>query len=197
VNDVAVADSALAREDGRMLLRRAAAVSVLAAVLALAGCGDGGRATGQRAGSRAASPTGPEGKVAPGFSVTAFTAGGETLDLAALRAKGPVVVNFFESWCSTCNHEQPDLDAAAAAYAGRVSFVGLNNRDTVEDGRGYATSHGVPYPLAHAPEVWAAYGVPHQPVTVVIAADGRELKRWAGAVTQEQLAEVLDGALAA
>jgi thioredoxin-like negative regulator of GroEL len=194
---------------GDMRLRRAAAVTVLAPfLLVCVGCGDDGGSAGQPAGaastaattqspqSTAQSPKRAKGKEAPGFSVQAFTAGGETLDLAALRAKGPVVVNFFESWCGTCNHEQPDLDAAATAYAGRVSFVGLSNRDTLEDGRAYAKTHRVPYPLAHAPDVWAAYGVPHQPVTVVIAADGRELKRWSGAVTEEQLAEALDAALA-
>lgn len=138
----------------------------------------------------------PAGKAAPAFTVKAFTSGGETLDLAALRAKGPVVVNFFESWCGTCNHEQPDIDAAATAYAGRVSFVGLSNRDTVKDGLEYAERHKVPYPLAHAPAVWEDYGVPFQPATVVISADGRELKRWQGAVTEEQLTEALDAALA-
>jgi thioredoxin-like negative regulator of GroEL len=185
-----------------MRLRRAAAATVLAPLLmGTVSCADDGKATAQQTGAASAAPStaakAAGGRAAPSFSVKAFTAGGETLDLAALRAKGPVVVNFFESWCSTCNKEQPDLDAAATAYAGRVSFIGLSNRDTVEDGLAYARTHKVPYPLAHAPDVWTAYGVPYQPVTVVIAADGREVKRWSGAVTEEQLTEALDAALAA
>ena len=154
-------------------------------LLVLVGCG---RAGDERAATRA----GPE---APAFSVAAFTHSGQQIDLAKLRGSGPVVVNFFESWCGTCNHEQPDLNAVADRYAGRVAFVGLSNRDTVADGRQYAAKHAVPYPLAHAPDVWRAYGVPYQPTTVVIGRDGRELQRWVGAVTADQLTATLDSAL--
>jgi len=129
--------------------------------------------------------------------VRAFTGDQQTVELAALRAKGPVVVNFFESWCPTCANEQRDINATATAYAGRVSFVGISNHDTVEDGLHYAEIFNVPYPMAHAPEVWKAYGVPYQPVTVVIARDGQLLKRWAGAVSGDELAEVLERALTA
>ena len=159
-------------------------VLLVVALLAAVGCGGGGdRIPVSRA------------PLAPEFAVTAFTAGGGAIDLAGLRANGPVVVNFFESWCSTCNHEQPDLNSVAVRYAGRVAFVGISNRDTVEDGLRYAAKHAVPYPLAHAPEVWRSYGVPYQPTTVVISRDGRELERWSGAVTAEQLTTALDSAL--
>jgi thiol-disulfide isomerase/thioredoxin len=157
------------------------------ALLATVACG---RAGADRA-------AGDSSAQAPAFSVTAFTPGGGTIELGALRANGPVVVNFFESWCSTCNHEQPDLNAVARQYAGRVAFVGISNRDTVPDGLQYAAKHAVPYPLAHAPDVWRAYAVPYQPTTVVVGRDGRELKRWSGAVTAEQLTKALESALTA
>lgn len=160
-------------------------LTVLVLLLASVACG-------QDSGDRRSAPN---ARQAPTFSVPAFTDGGGTLDLTKLRATGPVVVNFFESWCSTCNAEQPDLNSVAAKYVGRVAFIGLSNRDTVEDGLRYAAKHEVPYPLGHAPAVWRDYGVPYQPTTVVVGGDGTERARWHGAVTAEELTKALESAL--
>ena len=71
-------------------------------------------------------------------------------------------------------------------------FFGVSNHDTVEDGRAYVEEYDVPYELAHAPEVWDAYGVPYQPVTVVIDADGGIATRIEGPVTYEGLKEIVE-----
>ncbi len=73
-----------------------------------------------------------------------------------------------------------------------MTFFGVSNNDTIEDGRAYADSYEVPYELAHAPEVWDAYDVPYQPVTVVIGADGGIVQRIDGQVTYEQLKEMIE-----
>jgi thiol-disulfide isomerase/thioredoxin len=65
---------------------------------------------------------------APGLEVTAFD--GRTVSLQRLRGR-PAVVSFFESWCGTCQAEQPDLTKVAADFAGRVGFVGVSYHDTV------------------------------------------------------------------
>lgn len=83
----------------------------------------------------------------------------------------------------------------AEELEGEVTFVGVSNRDTVEDGKGYATTYNVPYAMAHAPEVWEAYGVPYQPVTIVIDADGGITDRIDGPVTYEDLAKRVDAVL--
>jgi len=67
-------------------------------------------------------------KPAPGLEVTAFD--GRTVSLNAMGGR-PAVVSFFESWCGTCQAEQPDLTKVAADFAGRVGFVGISYRDTV------------------------------------------------------------------
>ena len=71
----------------------------------------------------------------------------------------------------------------------------MSNNDTVEDGIAYADEFGVPYDLANSPEVWEAYGVPYQPVTVVIAADGAIETRIEGEVSYEGLKEILEQTL--
>ena len=80
----------------------------------------------------------------------------------------------------------------AEEYDGRVTFFGVSNNDTIEDGIAYADEYGVPYELANAPEVWEAYGVPYQPVTVVIGADGGIAHRIEGEVTVESLKELIE-----
>jgi len=72
-----------------------------------------------------------------------------------------------------------------------VAFVGVSNRDTVEDGKGYVADYEVPYTMAHAPEVWEAYGVPYQPVTIVISGRGEIVHRTDGPVTYKELKEAV------
>lgn len=80
----------------------------------------------------------------------------------------------------------------AEEFEGKVTFFGVSNNDTVEDGIGYADEFGVPYELAHGPDVWEAYGVPYQPVTIVIGADGAIDARVDGEISYDGLKEILE-----
>jgi peroxiredoxin len=119
---------------------------------------------------------------APALRVTAFD--GRTVTLEDFRGK-PVVVSFFESWCPTCQVEQPDLSKVAAEFAGRVGFVGVSYHDTVAAGRAYQRRFNVPYPLANDPSgrTWARWGVPYQPVVVLVDKQGRIAERFDGGTT--------------
>lgn len=74
-------------------------------------------------------------------------------------------------------------------------FAGVSNNDTVQDGERYVRNFQVPYAMAHAPEVWEAYGVPYQPVTIIIDADGAIVHRTEGPVTYEGLKEAIEESL--
>jgi peroxiredoxin len=130
-------------------------------------------------------------KPAPVLQVTDFQ--GRTHDLARLRGR-PVVVNFFESWCVVCRTEQNDLDDVAEDFEGRVQFLGVSNHDTVSEGRKYQQKFEIPYPLANdaSGRTWAAWGVPYQPVTVVVDQRGRVAWRFAGLLEPGMLAPVLE-----
>jgi peroxiredoxin len=129
-------------------------------------------------------------KPAPALQLTAVD--GRTVSLAGLRGR-PVVVSFFESWCGTCQAEQPDLTKVAGDFAGRVGFVGVSYRDTVAAGRAYQRRFKVPYPLANdaSGRTWARWGVPYQPVVVVVDKHGRVAERFQGGTTGGTLAAVL------
>jgi peroxiredoxin len=129
-------------------------------------------------------------KAAPALRVTAFD--GRPVTLGGFRGR-PVVVNFFESWCGTCRVEQPDLSKVAAEFAGRAGFVGISYHDTVAAGRAYQRRFGVSYPLANDPSgrTWARWGVPYQPVTVLVDAQGRLAERFDGGTTAGTLRAAL------
>jgi thiol-disulfide isomerase/thioredoxin len=73
-----------------------------------------------------------------GESARAVTTAGQ-FDLPALRGDGrvrladeagqPVVVNFFASWCTTCEAELPEFRRLADELDGEVSFVFVNSND--------------------------------------------------------------------
>jgi thiol-disulfide isomerase/thioredoxin len=93
-------------------------------------------------------------KPAPVLRVTTFD--GRTVTLDGFRGR-PVVVSFFESWCGTCQVEQPDLTKVAAEFAGQAGFVGISYHDTVAAGLAYQRRFKIPYPLANDP-LWEDVG---------------------------------------
>jgi peroxiredoxin len=121
-------------------------------------------------------------KPAPDLQVTAFD--GRTVTLDGFRGR-PMVVSFFESWCSICQVEQPDLSQVAREFAGRVGFVGVSYHDTVAAGRAYQRRFGIAYPLANDPSgrTWARWGVPYQPVTMLLDKQSRVAERFDGGTT--------------
>lgn len=86
----------------------------------------------------------------------------------------PVVINFFASTCAPCVREMPEFERSFASHGGQVAFLGLNHRETVEDGRTVADATQVTYPLASDPDgsLLAAFDGLAMPTTVLVDADG-------------------------
>jgi len=104
---------------------------------------------------------------------------GKPVDLADLRGK-PVVVNVWWSECPPCRVEQPDLNEAAAELGDRVSFLGLNIRDSsAEKGLAFVRNFDVAYPSIYSPDGSALLSFagtlnPRSiPSTVVLDSEGR------------------------
>ena len=104
---------------------------------------------------------------------------GNDVDLADLRGK-PVVINVWWSQCGPCRVEQPDLNDAAAQLGDRVTFLGLNIRDSSADSaRAYVRGFDVPYASVYSADgaallPFAGTLNPRSiPSTVVLDADGR------------------------
>ncbi len=123
-----------------------------------------------------AHPTSVVGRPAPELTVQVL--GGGRLRLSELRGR-PVVLNFWASWCGPCHEEQPVLDAAARRLQGRVSFVGVDLRDSTAAAQAYRRQEAVPYPVGSA-RIPAAYGVTGPPETFFIDSQGVVVARFVG-----------------
>lgn len=131
--------------------------------------------------------------------VSGPTLDGQVLSLAELP--GPVVVNFWASWCGPCAAEAPHLAALDEQYGDQVSVVGVNVRDTPANAQAFEREYGISYPSwddesAQIASQFGALGPAGLPSTVVLDADKQVAARMFGAVTARQLAPRLEALLA-
>ena len=115
------------------------------------------------------------GKTPNDFSLTTYA--GDVIHTADLRGK-VVLVNFWASWCATCDEEAALLEQAWQVYQTTdpegVIFLGVAYMDTEPASRAYLAEYGVTYP--NGPDLRGAiskiYQVNSVPETYVLDADG-------------------------
>ena len=85
---------------------------------------------------------------APSFDLARLDGRGR-IDLASLRGRKPIVLDFWASWCVPCIHESRRLQAALKRYGDRVAFIGVDTKDFSGDARSWLRKHGITYPSVH------------------------------------------------
>ena len=85
---------------------------------------------------------------APVFDLARLDGRGR-IDLASVRGKMPIVLDFWASWCIPCIHESRRLEAARRNYGDRVTFIGVDTKDFSGDARRWQRIHGITYPSVH------------------------------------------------
>jgi cytochrome c biogenesis protein CcmG/thiol:disulfide interchange protein DsbE len=111
-------------------------------------------------------------------------AGGPPVSLRA-EARGPVLVNFFASWCAPCQVEHPAL---IALQAEGVRIIGVAYKNDQADAEAYLARLGNPFAEVLADRdgrVGIEFGVSAVPETYLIGADGTILAKHSGALTAE------------
>jgi len=123
----------------------------------------------------------------------------------AARRGAPLLVNFWASWCGPCVAEMPDLGRVETRFSGhRVKVLGVSVDLFVSDDGAPLRSRiaellerakvrytnllytGHQDPLA---EAFGLLGV--LPSSILYGPDGREIRRWVGPVTLDEIAVAL------
>jgi len=124
--------------------------------------------------ARAAEPP-----LAPPFQMRSVT--GETLDLAQLRAKGPVLLDFWATWCKPCLAALPEVDALYRRFSSRgltvigVSVDGPRNFPKV---RPFARRLGLGFPIVLDEDgsLQQRFQARAIPTSVLISTEGRMVR---------------------
>jgi thiol-disulfide isomerase/thioredoxin len=167
---------------------------VLAALLLLTGCSNGGASKAQEsfiAGSGAVT------KIKAGSRLDAPAISGMTLNGSTFTfTKGKVaVINVWASWCSPCRAEEPTLSALSRKYSD-VQFIGILTRDNPVNAEAFARKRGTPYPTLIDDSILIGFrkSLPANaiPTTVIIDRKGRVAARISGGVTVASLSQLIE-----
>jgi cytochrome c biogenesis protein CcmG/thiol:disulfide interchange protein DsbE len=134
--------------------------------------------------------------VAPSFTLPSLSGSG-SLELDTYGGR-VIVVNFWASWCGPCRAETPALNRAWQHWKSHlVTFIGVDTQDAKGDGRAFAHSAQISYPIGYAGSGQPAqmYGVGALPATFVISPRGRIVARFLGAVSAQKLSSAIERTL--
>jgi thiol-disulfide isomerase/thioredoxin len=115
------------------------------------------------------------GSAAPAAKV--HTLDGKEVDLAQLYGKGPMLIEFWATWCPVCAELEPTLVSAAKKYGTQVKFVGVavSVNETPARVKAFAAKHGLPGDqyFDTKGDATGAYDVPATSYIVVINKAGK------------------------
>ena len=143
------------------------------------------------------------GSPPPGFRLSvhqgAEQIGGEDPSLPDVLALGkPVVLNFWAGLCPPCRAEMPSFQRIYEENKEDFILLGIDvgpftGLGTNEDGVRFLEQLGITYPTASVPDdqMVRDYRVVAMPTTLFINADGTILHRWAGALNETTMEELV------
>lgn len=106
------------------------------------------------------------------------TPDGETVSLKSRLEAGPVLINFWTTWCKPCQKELPELSKLYEKYKDKgftLLTVSEDDQRTQSKVRPTVKSRGYAFPVLLDPDhrVGNLFGVRNYPTNVLIASDGR------------------------
>lgn len=130
------------------------------------------------------------GKPMPGVTLPSLD-DGAPVSLRNEAAAGPMLVNFFASWCGPCQVEQPvlmGLKAQGVRIIG-VAYEDVPPRGSPEQAKAFLTRLGDPFARRVVDADGAAgieFGVTGVPETYAVARDGKILAKHTGPLSEPQ-----------
>jgi len=86
----------------------------------------------------------------------------------------PILMDFYADWCGPCRIQGPILEEIKVAFEGKAEIKKIN----VDKENDLATKYGI-------------FVVP----TLILEKDGKEVNKWTGVTSKEELTAALDAAL--
>ena len=115
------------------------------------------------------------GTQAPGAVVESLD--GQQVDLANYLGKGPVLLQFWATWCSNCRALEPQIQAALKKYGDQVKIVAVavSVNQSVERIKAFREAHKMTQEIVYDRRGNAtdAYEVPATSYVVVVDAKGK------------------------
>ncbi len=127
----------------------------------------------------------------PAPRIAGTTAAGAPFDLTTRKGSW-VVVNFFQTTCTPCKQEHPEL-RAFAERGGAAELVTVVFSDSAANVRAFFAEQGGQWPVVLDPEnrISVAYGVPKVPETFIIDDNGVVREHLKGQTSAAQLDSIL------
>ncbi len=124
-----------------------------------------------------------EGKKAPDFTLKDIS--GKRVALKDMLAKGPVLIDFWATWCAPCKQAFPHLKVIHEKYKEQgfnLLAISIDNTRSVSKVRPFAKSQGWDFPvlLDTNSEVLKKYRGSSVPHTVLLDENGMVVKVWIG-----------------
>jgi len=126
---------------------------------------------------------------------------GQSVEWANLLQKGPVLVEFFASWCPHCQHSVPGVKALQHDFADHLSIVAVNAGDRPEQpstSLEFKEKYGITYPILEkvGDSLLDDYCLSGFPTFYLIDASGKVVWRYLGTLEGLEL-EALKGKIEA
>ena len=147
---------------------------------------------GLRAGPPQSLPSMLIGQTVPAFQLGALGTDDAAFASAELGKGRPAIVNFWASWCAPCRIEAPVLQRLSER--GDLTLYGIAYKDKPEDARAFLDQFGNPFSkIGNDAEgrVGIDWGISGVPETFVIDANGVVRARYAGALTDEVVRDIV------
>ena len=137
-------------------------------------------------------------EVSEGEKMTSFeieTNSGERYDIS--KAKKPILLNFWATWCGFCKQEMPDLQNLYEEYKDKVDFLMINSGESKEIADSFISKEGYSFPIGYDEQGLIAnrFNFVGFPTTIIIDKNKNISNYIIGARSKSQFKEYIEEVL--